>query len=328
MRTGITKFLSVSFCLFFLGISHLFAQSPLERHGKLHAADGKVLDKSGKEPQLRGISLSWSIWQGRKYYTPEVIDWLISDFRISVIRIAMAVEPENGYLQDPSGQLKTIEPVIDRALSRGIYVIIDWHDHHADKNEEKALQFFSKMAQKYASSPNVVYEIWNEPDRQNWPIIKAYSENIITEIRKHDKDKLIVVGSPRWDQDVNISANDPIAVYSNIAYSFHFYATEPSHQDGLRAKAEDALQKKHPLFVTEWGVGEANGDGEFNREKTKTWLDWMENRKLSWVNWNITDKDETTAILKPGASVKGGWQENDLTEAGNYIREVLRKLNP
>ena len=294
---------------------------------QLHVADGKILNSEGQPAQLRGISLSWSIWGGRKYYNPEVVKWLKDDFRINLLRISMAIEPDSGYLKDPAGQEKLITNTIDAAIRLGLYVLVDWHDHHADKNLNQSMGFFSKMSMRYSGKPNVIYEIWNEPERVNWSIIKDYAEQVIAEIRKNDKDNLIVVGSPAWDQDVDVAAKDPIHNLRNIAYSFHFYASDPGHQDRLMAKADEALKLKLPLFVTEWGVGEANGDGEFNLEKTDKWLQWLERNQLSWANWNITDKKETTAILMPGAPVKGNWSTSDLTPAGLYIREHLRKLN-
>ena len=93
------------------------------------------------------------------------------------------------------------------------------------------------------------------------------------------------------------------------------------------AKADKAIKMKLPLMITEWGVGESDGNGKFDTEKTKRWLNWLEANHLSWVNWNITDKQETTAIMKPGAPANGGWTQDQLTPAGIYIRDVLRGLN-
>jgi endoglucanase len=183
------------------------------------------------------------------------------------------------------------------------------------------------MAKKYHGIPNVIYEIWNEPEAITWDTVKNYAVQVITEIRKYDPDNLIVVGSPHWDQDVNVAAADPIKGFKNIAYSFHFYASDKNHQERLRAKADLALKKGLPLIVTEWGVGEANGNGAFDRSKNAVWLKWLEDNKLSWVNWNITDKEETTAILMPGAPITAGWTNDQLTPAGTYIREKLVELN-
>ncbi len=63
------------------------------------------------------------------------------------------------------------------------------------------------------------------------------------------------------------------------------------------------------------------------RDLVKTWFQWLEDNKLSWANWNITDKNETTALLLPGAPANGGWTEGQLSPAGIYIREKLRELD-
>jgi endoglucanase len=302
-------------------------ETPAQKNGKLRVANGRIINQRGVPPQLRGISLSWSIWQGHKYYNKPVVNWLAKDFKISLLRVSMAVQPDSGYLQQPKAQEKLIRTVIDQAIKDGLYVLIDWHDHNGHLHIEQSKQFFSDMAKKYSNVPNVIYEVWNEPERIGWDTVKNYAVSVISEIRKYDKSNLIVVGSPHWDQDVDIAALNPIEGFENIAYSFHFYASDPTHQDGLRAKGDRAIKSGLPLFVTEWGVGEANGDGKFDVQKNKIWLKWMEDNQLSWVNWNITDKSETTAILLPGAPTQGGWTNDQLNTSGTYIRKVLRKLN-
>jgi endoglucanase len=304
-----------------------FAQTPVEVNGALVVKGNKIVNKNGIAPQLRGISLSWSLWAGRKYYNPAVVDWLAKDFKISILRAAMGVQPDSGYLQRPEAQKKLVVDVVDEAIKQGIYVLIDWHDHNGHLHVKQSKAFFAEMAKKYKGVPNVIYEIWNEPAHVGWDTIKNYALQVIPEIRKYDPDNLIVVGSPNWDQDVDIAAANPIKGFKNIAYSFHFYATEPSHQDGLRAKADKAISMGLPLIVTEWGVGAADGDGGFDMEKNKKWMDWMGKNQLSWVNWNITDKRETTALLQKDAPANGGWVINQLTPAGFYIREQLRTLN-
>jgi endoglucanase len=315
------------FLLINLNLGAHVAKNPVKLHGVLRIEGNQMVNAAGVPPQLRGISLSWSTWGGKKYYNTEVIDWLVKDFKISLLRASMAVQPEGGYLQNRDEQINLITAVIDAAIKNGIYVLIDWHDHNAEQHFEESKAFFAIMSQKYAGVPNVIYEIFNEPAQQSWDVIKNYSVEVIKTIRKYDSKNLIVVGSPRWDQEVDIAAADPIKGFNNLVYSFHFYASDPYHQDKLRAKAELAMKNGLALFVTEWGVGESNGDGEFNLEKTSRWMDWMENNRLSWVNWNVTDKKETTALMLPGAPVNGGWSDQQLTEAGKYIRGQLRKLN-
>ncbi len=318
------------YLLFALFLGCLFANAQSKGvllHGQLQVVNGTITDSRGKAPQLRGISMSWSIWQGRKYYNKDVQRWLVDDFKANVIRLSMAVEPEQGYLLDSAGQTTLITSAIDAAIKNDIYVIIDWHDHHANQHQQKAIQFFAAMAKKYAGKPNVIYEVFNEPERITWNTIKSYAIPVIEAIRRYDSKNLIVVGSPVWDQDVDVTAKDPITGFNNIVYSFHFYASDPNHQEKLMRKAESAIAAKLPLFVTEWGVGESNGNGVFDLDKTNKWLDWMEKHQLSWANWNLTDKKETTALLTPGAPIEGNWSAKNLTPAGQYIRQKLNQLS-
>ncbi|MCZ4224855.1 glycoside hydrolase family 5 protein [Pedobacter rhodius] len=301
--------------------------TPVEKYGKLKVDGAKILDASGHVVQLRGLSLSWSIWDGRKYYNPAVVKWLKNDFNISLLRVSMAIEPDKGYLQDPMGQEQLITNTIDAAIKQGMYVLLDWHDHHANQHVQQSKDFFGRMAKRYSGVPNLIYEIWNEPERIDWAIIKNYAQEIIPEIRKYDATNIIVVGSSAWDQDVDVTAKSPIQGFHNIAYSFHFYASDPAHQESLMRKADEAIALGLPLFVTEWGVGEATGDGVFDLGKTDKWFAWMEKNKLCWANWNITDKKETTALLMPGASISGNWRKADLTPAGTFIRTKLISLN-
>jgi endoglucanase len=317
--------------LFNFSITPLHAQGkdilPVNQHGQLKVSGNALIDKDGSPVQLRGISLSWSIWGGKKYYQPQVVNWLVKDFNVNLLRVSMAVEPDSGYLQFPEEQMALVMVVIDEAIEQGIYVLIDWHDHHADRNVEKAKVFFSHMAKRYGTCPNVLYELWNEPEEVEWKVIKKYAEEVIPVIREFDRKNVIVIGSPRWDQDVDVAALDPLTGFDQLVYSFHFYASDPNHQQMLRQKADCAMDAGLPLIVTEWGVGEANGDGVFDQQKTNAWLEWMEKHRISWANWNLTDKEETTALLKPGAAATGGWGERELTPAGQYIRTQLRKLN-
>lgn len=307
--------------LFFLLLcgTAAMAQAP-----RLVAGKGNVYFENGQPAQLRGISFSWSSWAGAKYYTPQVVDRFVDDFKAKVLRVSMAIEPEEGYLHQPELQWNRIIPVVDRALQRGVYVIMDWHDHNAHKNVQAAAAFFDKFSAKYSGNPLIIYEIWNEPERISWQTVKTYSETIIPVIRKNDPLNLIVVGSSTWDQDLDLVVGDPLKGFENLAYSFHFYASDPHHQEKLRDKATAAIESGLPVFITEWGVGESNGDGVFDLEKNKVWMDWMEKYKLSWTIWNVTDKKETTALLLPGAPVNGKWKAKHLSPSGTYIREILR----
>lgn len=297
--------------------------TPVLRNGQL-SVQGTYLVNSEKKPiVLRGVSLGWHNWWPR-FYNESAIEWLAKDWECNMVRAAIGVEPDGAYISSPNYALKCVMSVVDAAIKSGIYVIIDWHSHNIRTNEAK--KFFIQMANRYNEYPNVIYEIFNEPlNTATWPEVKAYSEEIIKAIRAIDEKNIILVGTPTWDQDVNLAADDPIKGYENIMYTLHFYAG--THKQDLRNKADYALKKGLPLFVSECGGMEASGDGAIDNTEWNLWLNWMKKNQISWAAWSITDKEETCSMIQPSASSEGNWSNKDLKEWGITVRGYLKNLN-
>lgn len=295
---------------------------PVKEHGQLKVKGMQLTDTHDQAIVLRGMSYGWHNYWPR-FYNKESVKWLAEDWKINVVRAAMGVEPAKGFIKDPAGSKQLVEAVVEGAIEAGIYVIIDWHSHNINTAEAKI--FFAEMAKKYGSYPHVIYEIFNEPDHESWEEVKKYSEEIIAVIRAIDPDNIILVGSPHWDQDVHVVADDPLKNQSNIMYTLHFYAA--THKEGLRERADYALSKGIPLFISESAGMEATGDGALNEEEWQAWIDWAEKNKISWITWSVSDKDETCSVLQKSASSTGGWKEEDLKESGRKARSLLRKYN-
>ena len=294
-------------------------------YGQLSVREGYVVNQYGDAVSLEGMSLFWSQWEeGKKYYNYHCLKWLRDDWNCEIIRAAMGVEG-NAYLKNPKREKAKITRVIEACIDLGMYVIADWHAHYAEEHTAEAVAFFSEIAEKYGEFPNLIYEIYNEPLRVSWKEdLVPYMEEVISAIRQHDPDNIIIVGSPFWSQNVDEVADDPLD-FNNIAYSVHFYAA--IHKQWLRDKAQIAIDSGLTLWVSEFGTCKANGDGEIDYEEMELWFDFMEKYKISWCNWSVTDKEETSAILKPGGSRKGGWNENDLSASGRYIRKKMKDIN-
>jgi endoglucanase len=234
----------------------------------------------------------------------------------------MGIELNNrGYLKSPDSSLELMKKVIDACIKEGVYVIIDWHDHNIHREEAK--QFFGSMAKLYSGYPNVIYEIYNEPDYETWPEVKAYSDEVIKVIRAYDPANIILVGCPRWDQDIHLAAADPIAGYKNLMYTMHFYAG--THKQWLRDRTDSAIQKGLPVFISECAGMEASGDGPLNEAEWQRWVAWMDSRGLSWVAWSVSDKEETCSVLNPTAASNGNWKKSDIKEWGIKAQSALKK---
>ena len=314
------KIFNLSLLLFFL-LKMIDAQPPVNKNGKLSVKETFLVNEKGEEIVLRGVSYGWHNWWPR-FYNKESVKWLAEDWKCTVVRAAMGVGPKGSYIDKKEWSKEKTEAVIEGAIEAGIYVIIDWHSHEI--HEKEAVTFFAEMAEKYGSYPNVIYEIFNEPVHDSGEKVKAYSIEVSKSIREKDSDNIILVGSPHWDQDIHLVADDPIMGFENLMYTVHFYAA--THGKELRDRSDYALKKGIPIFVSESAGMKANGDGELDYKSWDEWINWMESNKISWITWSVADKNESCSMLKTSASDTGNWSESDLKESGIKTREKLRSF--
>lgn len=295
----------------------------VSRRGALRTQGPHIVDQHGAPFMLRGVSLFWSQWRPQ-FYNAHCVSWLAQDWKINVIRAAMAVDFE-GYLSHPQEELRKIEAVIAAAISQDIYVIVDWHAHA--RHPEAAKAFFCALAKKYKGCPNLILEIWNEPDEAfNWEAdIRPYHNAIIAAIRKVNPDILIIAGTQSFSKRVDLAAATPL-IGKNIAYAFHFYAA--SHKQQLRSLIAEAAAAGLPMIATEWGMCEADGDGKISVYETRKWLQFLEGREIGYLSWAISNKDEAASALRPGADPSGGWPRAMLSKSGRVIRKNLRRRAP
>ena len=106
-------------------------------------------------------------------------------------------------------------------------------------------------------------------------------------------------------------------------YTLHFYAG--THGQDLRNRIDSAWAAGLPVFVSEWGTSRADGSGGVFLEESRVWLDHLEERGISWCNWSLCDKNETSAALKPGTAPDREWTEKDLTASGQFVFSQFKR---
>lgn len=302
-----------------------------EKHGALHVNNkGKLVDHEGVVVALHGYSTHGLSWYPQ-YVNRDFFEFMKKNWHVDVVRLAMYTAEEDGYcVGDEANKQKLIE-VVDRgvkaATELGLYVIIDWHilsDSNPLINKEEAIKFFDLVAEKYKAYGNVMYEICNEPNVDcTWEDVKAYAEEIIPVIRKHDEYAVILVGTPTWSQDVDLAVANPITIDKNLMYVLHFYAD--SHREELRKKFEDAAIAGLPLFISEFGCCDACGNYGNNFEQAQMWIDLADKYDVSFIMWNLANRDESSASFVPTCEKTTDFVEEDLNEACKWYIDVLAK---
>lgn len=312
-----------------LNIENPYRASAVGKYGQLRLVGTQLSDKNNQPVQLKGISLHGLQWfpVADDLTVPTAAEFFGAD----TVRLAMYVEAYaptdpadywGGFMADKAAMYQRVDMAIADAVNAGVYVLVDWHIHNVpDHFTSDAVEFFNYISSKYGHLPNIIYEICNEPTAVTWSGgIKPYATTVINAIRQHDPDNIIIVGTPNWSQDVDAAAQDPLN-FSNIMYAFHFYAA--THDiNVMKGKVETALNAGLPIFVSEWGSSDV-GTSRINLDVAKQWVDFMNMKKLSWINWSLGNKDETSSILKPAAPLFGPWNDTDLTQAGAWVKSYF-----
>ena len=297
--------------------------------GRLHVKGTKLVDKKGQEVQLRGVSTHGLSWYPQ-YVNDKCFAQLHDKWGANVVRLAMYTEEYNGYCsgdaKNRSDLKKLIKKGVRLAKKHKMYVIVDWHilsDGNPNSHKKEAKAFFREMSREFKGYNNVIYEICNAPNNgTSWKEIKSYARSVISTIRKNDKKAVIVVGTPTWSQDVDQAAADPIKG-DNIMYALHFYAA--THKADLRNKMTAAINKGLPVFVTEYGICDASGNGAIDKEEANRWVQTMDEYGVSYIAWNLSNKQESSSIIKSSCSKVSGFKKSDLSDEGKWLYSMLRK---
>jgi endoglucanase len=305
------------------------ASAVVDTNGRLRVCGNRICSTGGAQVQLKGMSWFWSntTWGAERFYNGQAVA-SVAGWGATVVRAAIGVHGGGGYLSgdstapaDPAGNLARARALIDGAISAGVYVIVDWHSH--ELHQAEAQQFFQTLATQYASSPNIIWETFNEPPggTYSWATLKPYHEAVIRTIRAAGSQNLVVVGSPNWSQDVDVASSSPITSDTNVAYALHFYAG--THGQFLRDKANTAMSRGVAVFVTEYGTVDASGNGGYNETESNNWATWMDQNKISSANWSLHDKNESASALVPGSSSTGSWADSSLTQSGRWVKAYI-----
>jgi len=285
----------------------------------------QLVGENGQPVQLRGASTHGLAWFP-DYVNDALFGELRNDWGANVVRLALYTAESGGYCADgDKAQLRAlVDDGVKFATENDLYVIVDWHilsDNNPNMHADEAEAFFNDVSAAYAHHNNVIYEICNEPNgATTWADVKSYAERIIPVIRANDPDGVVIVGTPTWSQDVDVAAADPLAA-DNVMYALHYYAA--THKDDLRAKAATALDAAVPLFVSEFGICDASGNGAIDEAQADTWTAFLDEYGVSYVMWNLSNKAESSAMFKATCDKVSGFDDPDLSQAGMWLKRML-----
>lgn len=249
----------------------------------LHVEGNQIKDESGNPVTLRGVSViapehNNECTTCNRKPVSELITWQVdaaAGWHSRILRLQVTT----AKVSDPAESFATmIDPYVQEAIAKGLYVIVDLHhvanfDYNGSGGvtQEQVLAFWNYVAPKYANTPNVIFEVFNEPISPDcWSCWKEFIQPVVQSIRAVAPN-LILIGNPQWSTRVNQAAADPIAG-SDLVYVYHIYPNQgTASETNLNSKFGNAAQTI-PVMITEFGWNQhTNYSDGVTRGTTSGW---------------------------------------------------------
>ncbi len=294
--------------------------------GKLSVDGAYLVGEDGRKVQLRGASTHGLAWFPQ-FVNADLFREMSADWGANCVRLAMYTAEYGGYCTggDRETLRKLVLDGVKYAADSDMYVIVDWHilsDGDPNTYKSEAVDFFRTISAQLAGYDNVIYEICNEPNGgTTWARIKSYAQAVIPVIRENAPDAVILVGTPNWSQRVDEAARDPITGYGNVMYTLHFYSG--THKADLRSTLQSAVEAGLPVFVSEYGITDASGNGALDTREADRWMELLDQYNISSMMWSLSNKNESSAIISSSTDKTSGFGDGDLTGAGKYLLGIL-----
>jgi endoglucanase len=209
----------------------------------------QTTDSYGPYTIRRGTNIAHWLSQSERRGTDRAAFFTRKDIRfidsVGFDHIRLPIDEEQMWDENGSRHADAFELLnncLEWCREAGLRVVLDLHilrSHHfnaADKplwthpeQQDKFIRLWKDLSADVGKWPNgmVAYEFMNEPvadDPQQWNNLLA---RVTDSIRQWEPERVLVIGSNRWQSvttfdQLKVPANDP-----NIILSFHFY--EPFH---------------------------------------------------------------------------------------------------
>jgi len=299
--------------------------------GMLHVEGTQLIDAAGHPVTLHGAQIespfnymkSWE--QGKQpsvTLNSSVFNVMVHDWKMNVLRL-----PTSNwiYAKYPADYLNKLDQVVQQANAAGLYVVLDLHDTNqggspygkvATLPKTEDVAYWKIIAAHYKNNPMVLFDMYNEPQYQNWDSWQhgggtvggatvVGMQDLVDAVRSVGAKQIIVLepGSAGknvpgldaaeeggWTTIGSHIINDP-----NIMYSLHVYdkvSLSPQQQD---AKWGPILNH-FPLYYGEWaflpnanipahcrGVSHDQAD-----QVVQAFLNYMDSRHANWSAWDFS----------------------------------------
>lgn len=296
----------VSVCFLASSSGHLTITPPIPHQSSFSAntaaypstiavTGNHLVDTSGQPLLLRGLMAPDPARLAEKGKFERTFYAEMAAAGANVIRIP--IHPER-WERDPDYLWRYLDPIVTWNGENGAYTILDLHfignietgggdqmPDIAQPSKDFTLMFWRQVAGYFKDTPNVIFEIFNEPQAISAADWRRNAEEVITVIRSTGANQLIIVGGIDYAKDLSWVLSQPVAG-ENIAYAAHIF---PAHQSTSWDTWFGDVSSKYPVLVTEWGWidSAASSDSAYLVGSRETYgeplLDYLGQHNIGWI---------------------------------------------
>lgn len=62
-----------------------------------------------------------------------------------------------------------------------------------------------------------------------------------------------------------------------------------------------------------FSICDASGNGSIDYDSADAWMKLIDEYNMSYCAWNISNKDESSSLIKSGCDKTSGWTDDDLS---------------
>ena len=317
-------------------------------HPGLHVAGTQLRDGAGNPILLHGVDISgtefscaqggkagnrgWSIFGGQPEDTPATIA-AMQTWHINAVRVPLNEDCWLGInginpIYGGAGYRAAIGKFVHDLRNVGLYVIVDLHwnapgdavalSQQPMADEDHAPSFWTSVASVFASDPNVVFDLYNEPflygsyfvskSQNAWscwlngcamsqyltggqPYTKPYSwqsagmQQLVDVIRAAGASNLLIANGLNWaNDDSGWLAHRPRDSMSNLAAGWHEYQGEQCATIACWSQTIEPIAQRVPVVVGE--TGDHTGS-KCTLTNLPNFLPWADLHAVSYLAWTF-----------------------------------------
>lgn len=289
-----------------------------DKYPSILKADGSTIrDASGRQVILKGVTVPESAeLSGDGRFDEEFYDDV---FSLGGNTVRVPISPEE-YKRDDYYLWRYLDKVVTWAGENDNYVILELDytgnpidgsgDEMPDMDEnplDYAAEIWKNVADYFKNTPNVIFEIYNEPEGMSDTEWKRCADSLVGVIRDTGADQLVIVGSPDycyslgWIEEIGMDDE-------NVAFSLHVYPDRT-----MWSRAVQRYVSGYPIIVTEWGYEDDDSDesGKYHATEDsfgKPFSEFLENNSISWMAANYS-YEEAPAMFNKNYKSMTKWGE-------------------